>query len=230
MVSHKRIYLLLFLSGIALFFIQCASLQPVSSSRSSAGVNPSRLEPLVPRGREEKVVSGQTKTKESTHSSEDFEEVESPPSESFPSPPTKKREEESPGRADVRSDLIHFARKYKGTPYKYGGKDPRGFDCSGFTQFVYKNYEIPLPGNSGMQAGIGQRYASVKAAKPGDLLFFSKEPNGKGGINHVGLIVKITARELVIIHSTSRGVVEENIALSPYWSPRVLYAGDVLSR
>jgi len=70
-----------------------------------------------------------------------------------------------------------------GTKYKFGGTSERGFDCSGFTQFVFNEFNIDLPRASKGQAGIGKKVAK-KELRKGDLVFFNT--NGKG-ISHVGI-------------------------------------------
>lgn len=71
------------------------------------------------------------------------------------------------------------AMKYLGTPYVYGGTSPSGFDCSGFTQYVYRQAGVSLPRTSGSQAGAGQR-VSLSDLKSGDLLY---------GPGHVGIYI-----------------------------------------
>jgi cell wall-associated NlpC family hydrolase len=76
--------------------------------------------------------------------------------------------------------VVSFARRFLGVPYSYGGSSPRsGFDCSGFTRFVYGHFGIALPHFSGAQFAMGHRVARA-GLKPGDLLFFN-------GLGHVGL-------------------------------------------
>lgn len=77
------------------------------------------------------------------------------------------------------SGVAGIALKYLGTPYVYGGSSPRGFDCSGFTQYVYRQAGVSLPRTSGAQAGAGQR-VSVSNLKSGDLLY---------GPGHVGIYI-----------------------------------------
>lgn len=75
--------------------------------------------------------------------------------------------------------LVKFAKKFVGTPYSYGGDDPSGFDCSGFTRYVYKRFGMSLPHSATDQLRVG-RAVSRSALKPGDLVIW----NGGG---HVGI-------------------------------------------
>lgn len=124
-----------------------------------------------------------------------------------------------------RKSIIVEAKKYKGIPYVYGGKTPKGFDCSGFTSYVYAKKGVKLQGSSRDQATLGKKI-SLKNVKPGDLLFFG---NSKG-VSHVGMISNVGPELIEIIHSTkSRGVVQENIFNSTYWKKKFLFARDILS-
>jgi cell wall-associated NlpC family hydrolase len=78
--------------------------------------------------------------------------------------------------------LVKYARHFLGVRYVYGGTSPRyGFDCSGFTRFVYAHFGISLPHYSGAQFDRGRR-VSRWGLRPGDLLFFD-------GLGHVGIYV-----------------------------------------
>ena len=84
--------------------------------------------------------------------------------------------------ASEQTKVVRYARHFIGIPYSYGGTSPRsGFDCSGFTRFVYAHFGIALPHYSGAQFGMGHR-VSRASLRPGDLLFFD-------GLGHVGLYV-----------------------------------------
>ncbi|MGE5733420.1 MAG: C40 family peptidase, partial [Gemmatimonas sp.] len=95
--------------------------------------------------------------------------------------------------------LIGTAEEYVGVPYRYGGTSPSGgFDCSGFTQYVFARQGVHLPRTSYQQAEVGQRIApDWDAVEPGDLVMF--EENGR--IGHVA----IYAGQNRIIHSSSSG-------------------------
>jgi cell wall-associated NlpC family hydrolase len=76
--------------------------------------------------------------------------------------------------------IVAYAKHFIGVRYRYGGTSPAtGFDCSGFTRFVYAHFGIALPHYSGAQFALGQR---VSHLRPGDLVFFD-------GLGHVGLYV-----------------------------------------
>lgn len=70
----------------------------------------------------------------------------------------------------IGASIVSIARQYVGTPYVSGGASPAGFDCSGFTQYVYAQVGISLPRTSGGQGGAG-RVVSASEAVPGDLIW-----------------------------------------------------------
>ncbi|WP_461023974.1 C40 family peptidase [Thalassiella azotivora] len=72
--------------------------------------------------------------------------------------------------SEVGAAVLEIAARYVGTPYRYGGTTPSGFDCSGFTQYVYAQVGINLPRTSGAQADFGRR-VSASEARPGDLVW-----------------------------------------------------------
>jgi len=125
----------------------------------------------------------------------------------------------------IRKDVAQHAQRFIGSPYKYAGTTPKGFDCSGFTSYVLKEY-VNIPRSSIAQAETGAKI-ELTSVKPGDLIFFSK--TGKGRISHVALVVDNTKEGIQVVHSTtSRGVIVENISTSRYWKPKIKYARDVL--
>ncbi len=126
----------------------------------------------------------------------------------------------------IRNVVVHSAQKYLGAPYKYGGTDRNGYDCSGLMFNVFKTVDILLPRTSVNQFRHGKRI-EWKEAQIGDLIFFTQ----KGKINHVAVVTKKSKRELWVIHSTtSKGVITENINSSTYWKTRIVGARNVISR
>ena len=88
------------------------------------------------------------------------------------------------------SDIAATAKQYLGTGYVYGGASPRGFDCSGFTMYVYSQhgYSLPHSATSQWQSGLGTRVYSISELQPGDLVFF-KDPSRNAGkaCSHAGI-------------------------------------------
>jgi cell wall-associated NlpC family hydrolase len=84
--------------------------------------------------------------------------------------------------AHEQTAIVKYARRFLGIRYVYGGTSPSsGFDCSGFTRFVYAHFGISLPHYSGAQWSLGRAVSRV-GLRPGDLVFFS-------GLGHVGLYI-----------------------------------------
>jgi hypothetical protein len=81
-------------------------------------------------------------------------------------------------------DILSYACRFLGVPYHYGGSSPQGFDCSGFTAFVFRYFGYDLPRSSIAQASIGTEIIREELI-PGDLLFFRTLDSAR--INHVGL-------------------------------------------
>ncbi len=76
----------------------------------------------------------------------------------------------APGSAEFGAAVMAIAARYQGTPYQYGGTTPAGFDCSGYTSYVFRQVGIDLPRTSGAQRAATTRI-SRSDAMPGDLVF-----------------------------------------------------------
>jgi len=116
--------------------------------------------------------------------------------------------------------LIQSSFQYIGTPYWFGGTTPRGFDCSGFTRYVFSNVGINLPRMADGQFGVG-RPVSTERLQPGDLVFFETyEP----GPSHVGIYL---GNSQFISATSSRGVAVADL-FGSYWGERYIGARRVL--
>lgn len=113
------------------------------------------------------------------------------------------------------NNVLAEAGKYNGFPYVYGAAGPNAFDCSGFTQYVFKKFGVNLPRTATSQASVGYPIAKSDL-KPGDLVFFQ---NG-GYIDHVGIYVG--NGQMIHAASSRSGVRYASISCS-YFGPR--YAG-----
>jgi len=84
-----------------------------------------------------------------------------------------------------RDRIVRTAKRYIGVKYKHGGTTPGGFDCSGYTKYVYKKAGLTIPRTTQKQYNQGKR-VRLRDAGPGDLVFFNT--SGRG-ISHVGVYV-----------------------------------------
>jgi cell wall-associated NlpC family hydrolase len=84
--------------------------------------------------------------------------------------------------------ILESAYSYLGTPYRYGGTTPDGFDCSGFVRQVFSENGISL-GRSSRDQALEGKQVSLSNLKPGDLIFFNMNRRNHLPIDHVGLYV-----------------------------------------
>ena len=94
-------------------------------------------------------------------------------------------------------DLDHVCKQFLNAPYLWGGKNPFGIDCSGFTQVITKIFGKQLPRDANQQVNSGENINFISDAIPGDLAFFDDE---EGNIIHVGIILNNNE----IIHASGK--------------------------
>lgn len=117
------------------------------------------------------------------------------------------------------SSVVATANQYIGSRYIYGGTAPSGFDCSGFTSYVYKKYGVSLNRTAAGQYSNGVA-VSKGELQPGDLVMF-----GKSGINHVGIY--IGGGKMIHAANPSRGVTTDTIN-SGYYGTNYVGARRIL--
>ncbi len=123
-----------------------------------------------------------------------------------------------PPAQDPAESLVSTALSFRGTPYRNGGSDPKGFDCSGFTQWVFAQFGVALPRAVEEQFKVGKKITSPEDLKPGDLVFFHTVARGA---SHVGIFV---ADDQFVHAPSSKGVVRVEYVNSSYWGRRFLGA------
>ncbi len=114
------------------------------------------------------------------------------------------------------STVVTEARSWRGTRYRYGGKDKNGIDCS---HFVYAVYSKVFEGYDYRMAGEYLRdstFAPTKAPLVGDIIVF---PSVRGQSEHVGIITDVDATKFIGAQ-TSTGVREASFAPGTYWGKR----------
>jgi len=115
----------------------------------------------------------------------------------------------------IRQQIIEAALGQLGRPYRYGGRDPSGFDCSGLVQYAYSEAGVLAPRDTRSQRDAGKRI-DFDRAQPGDLLFYRFE--NSGGL-HVGLYLG----DGRMIHAPASGRTVSLVAVeAPVWKRRYL--------
>lgn len=125
-------------------------------------------------------------------------------------------------------DMLDFARTFTGLRYRRGGKTPNGFDCSGFTGYVFRQFGMSLGASSRDQYGQGSAVERGDL-RPGDLVFFGGSRGGTKSVGHVGIVTSVNAADgtFRFIHSaTSSGIIESR-STEPYYSRRYVGARRV---
>ena len=132
------------------------------------------------------------------------------------------------GIRKVQNDaVLSQAMSLLGTKYRSGGADPRGFDCSGFTSYVYGLKGISI-GRSSRDQYARNTPIKRNQIRPGDLVFFSGSTIGSD-VGHVGIVTEVdrSADTFLFIHSSSRGGVVISRSTDTYYAQRYLGARRV---
>lgn len=118
-----------------------------------------------------------------------------------------------------RGEVVIHALSMLGRPYRYGGTNSQGFDCSGLVYYSYQQAGLSVPRTTRLQYKSSQKIRQG-SLQPGDLLFF--RING-GSTDHVGLYLG----DGDFIHAPSTGKTVERTTLdSAYWQKRFLHAAS----
>jgi cell wall-associated NlpC family hydrolase len=116
--------------------------------------------------------------------------------------------------------LSGTALSLRGAPYRDGGGDPSGFDCSGFVRYVYEQHGVAMPRQVRDQFRIGKSVDRDRL-EPGDLVFFSTVAPGA---SHVGIVI---GGDQFIHAPSERGVVRVESLAQQYWASRFIGAKRV---
>jgi cell wall-associated NlpC family hydrolase len=124
-----------------------------------------------------------------------------------------------------KEELLEYAKYFKGGKYIWGGTTPKGFDCSGYVQFLYKKHNINLPRTAWAQSKIGLS-VDKNSLKKGDLLFFLTDKKRGIPITHVGIY--IGDGEFIHAASKKRGIIISPVH-SGYYANKFVSAKRILT-
>ncbi len=112
-----------------------------------------------------------------------------------------------------KENLLLNAKKHLGGKYVWGGTHPKGFDCSGYTQYIYKKEGVRIPRTAYEQSKVGKEVSRFKLKK-GDLLFFLTDKSRNIPITHVGIYIG----DGKFIHAASKkkGIIITSLEKSRY--------------
>jgi len=144
------------------------------------------------------------------------------PAPAHPAPATAPRSgTPAPTGTAIGYSITGTALKLRGTPYRNGGSDPTGFDCSGFVRYVFAQHGVTVPRKVTEQYRAGHDVPAAQL-EPGDLVFFTTVAPGA---SHVG--IALGGDTFVHAPSTTGEVRIERLS-APYWSTRFVGARRVL--
>jgi NlpC/P60 family len=118
------------------------------------------------------------------------------------------------------SDAVDFAANLIGRPYVWGAEGPDSFDCSGLTQFVYREFGVDLPRRAISQSRVGGPAGRLRR---GDLVFFSSDTR-RSEVTHVGIY---EGGGIMIDASKRHGRVRRDDLTDEYWEERFMFARRV---
>lgn len=123
--------------------------------------------------------------------------------------------------------IVKTAMHFIGQPYVWGATGPSSFDCSGFTRYLYKQYDINLDRCSGNQYAQGKAIHKTSDLQAGDLVFFRGRTSK--GVGHVGIVVSVNpdGNSFKFVHARNRGVGVDDSKMA-YYSSRYVGARRIL--
>lgn len=125
--------------------------------------------------------------------------------------------------------LLSTAYQYLGVRYRRGQSSPSGFDCSGFTSYVFKQQNIQLTRSSRSQYTEGEPVSCVTKLRKGDLVFFGGS-RGSRNVGHVGIVTEVNpeSRSFKFIHASTSSGIKVDDSKQAYYSNRYIGARRIV--
>lgn len=122
----------------------------------------------------------------------------------------------------IAKDILSLARTFTGVRYRRGGMSPKGFDCSGFTSYIFSQFGYELKRSSRDQYRCNGEEVDPMQVQPGDLIFFTGSNSRSKAVGHVGIVVDgdpVTG-EITFIHSACSSGITVSTTTEPYYAKR----------
>jgi len=126
----------------------------------------------------------------------------------------------------IKNEIESKAKSFLGIKYVWGATGPNKFDCSGFTQWVYRDSGITIPRVSKDQAKVGN-YVKYSNLKRGDMVFFDTKKRRSGIVTHVGIY--LGNNNFIHASSSAKKVVIYNFDEKPFYKERFLWGRRVIN-
>ena len=134
-------------------------------------------------------------------------------------------EQEYLNSSQIKDRVEWSAKSFLGKKYVWGATGPNAFDCSGLTQWVYRDVGINIPRVSRDQARVGQ-YVSYHQLKRGDMVFFDTKKKKNGVVSHVGIY--LGGGNFIHASSGAKKVVIYNFEDKPFYKKRFMWGRRVI--
>jgi cell wall-associated NlpC family hydrolase len=133
---------------------------------------------------------------------------------------------QKPRVAPNRDSVLNFANRFVGTPYKWAGETPKGFDCSGYVLYVMRKFGYDFYHQTNQIAKLGMTIP-ISAARKGDIVVFGSWGNEDYRVSHVGIMAENEPDSLKVIHCVNRGVCVDDLK-NGYWKDYVLFVRRII--
>lgn len=129
----------------------------------------------------------------------------------------------------LMDNLMDEAMSHIGTPYRYGSKGPKTFDCSGFTSYVFRQQQNQFIGASSREQYVKHMPVKRDELQRGDLVFFIS-PRNTRGVGHVGIVVDVdsTNHTFTFIHASTKDGVKISKSTDGFYTRRYIGARRVM--
>lgn len=134
-----------------------------------------------------------------------------------------------PTDSTTGDSIYSFAKSHLGIRYRYGGADPRGFDCSGFVLYCFKHFGIKLPHEAGQQMRMSKPQ-TLQTAKVGDIIYFGyyNRRTRSYYISHSGIVASTDGGKIWFIHSASNVGIRLDCLDQAWYKQRFVGIGRVI--